>query len=213
MPALVISIDGTDFSGKTTVANLLVETLRNKNKDRKIIFKRTELPSTFVTGFFTRILRNSADFVDSRVFALTYALDHLHHFQKVIEPLKNSKDNFVIIQERSFLTCIVYQGLVGDVDLSWLKEINKFNKNVPDLTLILKADIEELLKRKALENKDFDKFELREHLEKQVGAYYNLPPDLAKFYNVEYVDANKDITDIVNDCAERVQQKIDEFFK
>jgi dTMP kinase len=212
MPALVVSIEGTDFSGKSTVANLLVEILRKKY-GKKITFRRTELPSTLVTGFFTKILRNSVDSVSPQVFSLTYALDHLHHFKKVIEPLKNSKENFVVIQERSFLSCLVYQGIIGNVDLDWLEEINKFNKNVPDLTLILKVDIEELLRRKALEMKDFDKFEVRDHLEKEVKVYYNLPPELAKLYNVQYVDANRDVMVVARDCAERIQKKIEEFFK
>jgi dTMP kinase len=213
MSALIVSIDGPDFSGKTTIANLLVEVLREKNRDKKIVLKRTVLPSDLITGSFTKILRNSADTVSSQVFALTYALDHLHHYDKVIKPSKESKENIVIIQERSLLTSFIYQGLLGDVSLDWLKEINKFDKNYPDLTLILKVDLEELLKRKSLVNKEFDKFEVSEHLKKQVNVYYNLPEELVKQFNVEYVDASDNPWDIAERCAKRVQEEIDKIFK
>ena len=213
MPSLIVSIDGPEFCGKTTIANLLIEILRHRNKNKKIIFKRTELPSSSVTGYFTDILRNSNDAVSSKVFALLYALDHLNHFQQVIEPIKASKENFVIIQERSLLTSYVYQGLIGDVDFTWLKEINKFDKNIPDLSLILKVDINELLRRKGLENKNFDKFEVKEHLEKQIKTYYNLPADLVKQFHVEYIDTNDEPLTVAEKCAERIQKEIDKIFK
>jgi dTMP kinase len=213
MPALIVSIEGTDFSGKTTIANLLIEILREKNRDRKIIFKRTEVPSNLISGSFTKILRNSADKISSNVFALCYALDHLHHFEKEIVPLKESKEFYVVIQERSLLSTYIYQGIIGDVDFNWLKEINKYDKNFPDLALILKIDIEELLKRKVVENKQFDKFETKEHVEKQTNIYYNIPKDLAKTFNVEYVDANGAPIEVANRCAIRIQKEIDRFLK
>jgi dTMP kinase len=213
MPTLVVCIDGTDFSGKTTISNLLLELLREKNKNRDIIIKKTVLPSDLITGSFTKILRNSADIISSKVFALAYALDHLHHYETVIKPLEEEGKNFVVIQERSLLTTYIYQGIVGDVDFNWLKEINKFDKNIPDLTLILKVELDELLKRKSLENKVFDKFEVKEHLERQIEAYSNIPEDLAKQFHVEYIDANEDPIDVASKCADRVQKEIDKKFK
>jgi thymidylate kinase len=210
MSLLIVSIDGPDLCGKTTVANLTLELLREKNKN--ITFKRTELPSNTVVGYFTDILRNSSDDVSSEVFALCYALDHLHHYQRVIEPMKAAKGNFVIVQERSLLTSFIYQGIIGNVDFDWLKEINKFDKNISDLSLILKVDMKELLKRKSIENKSFDKFEVEEFLEKQTKTYYNLPADLVKQFNVEYIDANEEPFSVAKKCAERIQKEIDKKF-
>ena len=211
MPALIISIDGPDFSGKSTIANLLVEILRKNNKD--IIFKRTEVPSTLSTGFFTKILRNSSDHVSSTVFALTYATDHLHHYETVIKPLKESEKNFVVIQERSLISTYIYQSLIGKTDLKWLKEINKFDKNIPDLTLLLKISLNETMKRSQLEKRDFDKFETPEHLEKEIKVYYNLPEELVKEFNVEYAEANNSPEENAGRYAKRIQELIDEKFK
>lgn len=213
MPALVVSIDGPDLSGKTTIANLLVEILRRNNKDKDIIFKRTEVPSTLTTGFFTKILRNSADNVSSSVFALAYAADHLHHYETVVKSLKEEKENYVVIQERSLLSTFIYQSLIGKTDLDWIRKINKFDKNIPDLTLILKVLTGEIIKRSRLEKRDHDKFETPQHLEDEVKIYYNLPEELVKEFNVEYIDANDAPEDIAERCAKRIQKKIDEKFK
>jgi len=213
MPALIVSIDGTDFSGKTTIANLLLELLREKNRNKKIFFKRAVLPSNLITGSFTKILRNSADDISPHIFSLCYALDHLHHYEKEILPLKEAKDFFVVIQERSLLSIFIYEGIIDNVDFEWLKEINKFDKNYPNLTLILKVDIEELIKRKKIENRQFDKFETTEHLEKQSKIYYNLPKDLVKMFNVEYVDANLAPIEVAELCAQRIQKEIEKFLK
>ena len=97
MPVFVVSIDGTDFSGKSTVSNLIVEYLRPVLRGRKIEIKKTELPSTLITGHFTKVLRNSSDKISQKVFALTYALDHLHHYESFIKPLEKSDKQYVVI--------------------------------------------------------------------------------------------------------------------
>jgi dTMP kinase len=208
MPALVISIDGPDFTGKTTIANLLVEVLRERHHEKNVSFKRTELPSNLLSGIFTKILRNSSDRISSKAFALSYALDHLHHFESYLKPLKKSKQKFVVIQERSLLSTWIYQGIVGDVDFTWLKEINKFDENIPDLTLILKVEPSELMKRKNMEKRDFDKFEVEEHLKKIIEVYYNLPANLKKQFNVEYIEANDNPMSIAKRCADLIEKKI-----
>ena len=215
MPALIVSIDGPDFSGKSTIANLLVEILRRNNKD--IIFKRTEVPSKLTTGLAVKTLRNysfdSSNNVSSNVFALAYATDHLHHYQALIKPLKESKENFVVIQERSLLSTYIYQSLIGKTDLKWLEEINKFDKNIPDLTIVLKISLGEIIKRSQLEKRGFDKFETPQHLEEELKVYYNLPEELVKDFNVEYIEANDSPEDIAERCAKRIQKEIEERFK
>jgi len=211
MPALIVAIEGPDFSGKSTIANLLVEILRRNNKN--IFFKRTEIPSTLTTGFFTKILRNSADDVSSEVFSLAYAADQLNHYQIVIKPLKESKERYVVIQERSLLSTFLYQSVIGKSEMNWVKEINKFDKNIPDLTIVLKLDLDEILKRSSLEKRDFDKFEVKKHLEEEVKAYNNPPAELVRQFNIRYVDADTDPENIAKRCGEIIQREIDRFFK
>lgn len=212
MPALVISIDGPDFSGKTTIANLTIELLREVNKNKNLSFRRTNLPSSLTTGTFTSILRNSSDKFSPEVFTLVYAADHVHHFNTQIKPLKESGQKFVVIQERSLLTTFLYQSILGDIKLDWVREVNKFDKNIPNITLILKLDIDELVRRKKLENRQSDEFETAEHLEKQVKNYYNLPKELIEEFNVEYIDANNSPLIVAGKCARRIQKELETVF-
>jgi dTMP kinase len=212
MACFIVSIDGPDFCGKTTIANLLVELLRQKNSEKDITFKRTALPSELITGSFTKILRNSADKVVQEEFALCYALDHLHHYNNVISQLENTENKYVIILERSLLSTYIYQALIGGVDLEWLREINKYCKTKPNITFILKVDIEELMKRAELEKRGFDKFEAKEWLEKEIKVYYNLPEVLKKEFNVELIDANDEPLEVAEKLAEKIQKEIEKFF-
>jgi len=200
MPALVISLEGPDFTGKSTISSLIVEKLRRTYSENGIIIKKTEVPSIMVTGFFPKVLRGLKDKPSSRVIALAYAADHLYHYENYIKQLDEREEKYVIIQERSLLSTFVYQGILGDLDLDWLKEINKYDKNIPDLTLVLKVDYNELIRRKSIEKREYDIYEKDEFLKKEISIYYNLPEELKKEFNVVYVDANKNVDEVVREC-------------
>jgi dTMP kinase len=207
MPALIVAIEGPDFSGKSTIANLLIEILRKNNKN--IFFKKTSAPSQLITGVFSRILSNSASSVSSEVFSLAFAADFLHKYETVIKPLMESKENYVIVEDRCILSTIVYQSLIGKSNIEWIREINKFTEYRPDLTLVLKLSLDEIMKRSSLEKKDFDKFETKKHLEDEFIIYDNLPPEIEKEFKVQYIDADKDPERIARECSDIIQKEID----
>ena len=201
---IIVSLDGPDFCGKTTVTNLLVEFFKSKPN---LTVLKTRLPSDFITGIFPKILRNSKEEISSKVFALAYACDHLYHYEKFIKPLEERPENILVLQERSLLSTYIYQSLIGKVDLNWIRELNKFDKNLPNLTLILKVEEQELLRRKQVGRREYDKFEVDEFLKKQIEIYYNLPPELKKEFNVVYVDANKEVLEVAKECEKIIKEK------
>ncbi len=207
MTAFVLSIDGPDFCGKSTIAALLLAELRKRDLGYSV--KRTALPSGLVTGVFTGILRNSRDEIDPRVFALTYAADHLHH-SKWVKSLEESGEDYLIIQERSLLSTYIYQGLMGEVDTAWLREVNRFDKNIPDLSVILEVSLEELLERKKADNRSFDIYETKEKLEKQRELYYDLPEELADEFSVQLVDAERDPEETAEEIADLLEKALEE---
>jgi thymidylate kinase len=193
----VVSLEGPDFSGKSTLATALLMKLREKG----LSVERTELPSRLVTGHFTDILRNSKDKVDPAVFALTYAADHLHHFNT----MKGKKQADVLILERSSLSYFVYQGLVLGVNIDWLRELNKFNGMKPNLTVIVKTPYKELLRRKNIRLGSEDKFEEDAFLKKVNESFMNLPEWMVSEYNVKYFEY-EDNSIIVNKIAELIKK-------
>jgi len=202
MTAFVVSIDGPDFCGKSTITSLLLADLRKRKLG--FMIKKTALPSTLVTGMATSLLRNSRDDVDAKVFALSYAADHLHH-DAWVESLKKSKDKYLVLQERSLLSTYVYQGIIGGLDIKWMREINRFDRNIPQLGIILKLPINELLARKGTDNRSFDVYETTEKLKKQTEIYYNLPTELAKEFNIKVIDADKDPEKVAKEIGDIVE--------
>lgn len=176
--------------------------VREEFPRRKIV--KTALPTTRITGILTNILRNSADKISPEVIALVYAADHLHHWQSLI---KGVAKDAIIIQERSLLSTYIYQGLVGRLDMKWLREINKQCGTKPDVTLIIQAPVDVLASRKAGEN-GHDMFETKEHIQKQVGVYYKLPEELRKEFNVVLVDGSGTVEQVAARCFKVIKKRL-----
>ncbi|RLE60435.1 MAG: hypothetical protein DRN53_06185 [Thermoprotei archaeon] len=210
MVVFIVSIDGPDFSGKTTISNILVELLRRKIPSKAdIVIRRTKLPSNeLVTGSFTGILRSLRIEIAPEEYSLAYALDHLHYYRLKIRPLERCKQKFLVIQERSLLTTFIYQGLIGGVDMNWLREVNKYCRAIPHITFILKVDINELIRRMYIEGRVTDAFESESHIRKQASTYYNLPKDLLEEFNVKYVDATREPFDVAKDVCNTVIEEL-----
>jgi len=190
MSVFIASIDGPDFTGKTTISALLIEELRSYFKG-EVRIKHSILPSDMVTGAFTKMLRSMKEKVSPEVFSLSYALDHLHHNSTVIEPLVEDDRDYIMILERSLLTTMIYQAQMQGADMDWIWEINKYVKYLPDLSIILNVDYEELLRRKEVEKRHFDAFESDEALKKQVDIYSNISDDLKKKFNVHLINCTQ----------------------
>lgn len=179
----IISIEGPDFSGKSTLASALVGKLREGGKQ----VEHMVLPSRMITGIFTELLRNSKDKIDPRVYALVYAADHLHHHLSI----KDMKADVAVL-ERGVVSFFVYQHLILGVDRKWMDEINRFNGTVPDLTIVVKVPVDELIERSRKRAGLKDAFEKEKFIREVAEAFYNLPDWLVKKYNVKYLEHDLD---------------------
>jgi dTMP kinase len=188
----IISIEGPDFCGKSTIADLLLVKLRKTGKR----VEKTRVPTQMITGIFTSLLRNSSSKVEPQVFALTQAADHLHHYFTT-----KDMDIDIMVFERSAVSLFVYQGWTLGADIEWIKELNKYNKTVPDVTVVVKVPIEELIKRSRVRRSLKDSFEKEEFIRKVAKTYYNLPDWIMKKYNVVYMDYDPDIEKMVEKIA------------
>lgn len=210
MSVFIASIDGPDFTGKTTISALLIEELRSYFRG-EVIIRHSVLPSSMVTGAFTKILRAMRDEVSPEVFSLAYALDHLHHNQTVIKQLVEDPRKNLMILERSLLTTMIYQAQIQGADMDWIWEINKYVKYLPDISIILTVNFDELLKRKQVERRDFDQFETDESLKKQVELYANISDELKKKFNVYPIDCtSNDLERIVKRASYQIIKMFEE---
>lgn len=139
MPAgFLIAVEGIDGSGKTTQARLLVEWLGKRGFEARYTCEPT-------SGPFGRILRSMAYArrVDSKVEALLFAADRLHHLERVIMPLLEK--GFIVVSDRYLHSSLAYQS-VATGEQEWVEEINKFARR-PDLGIYLDVGASEGLNR------------------------------------------------------------------
>jgi thymidylate kinase len=193
----IVSLEGPDFSGKTTLANTLLARLRRSGLE----VERMEMPTRMVTGIFTELLRNSKDDTDPKVYAMIYAADHLQHYLSTRD-LKVD----VLVLERGILSYFVYQHLVMGVDREWMEELNRYNRTVPDLTAVVRVPVEDLVRRSRLRVGMGDAFEKEKFLRRVAAAFYDLPDWLVKRYNVEYFPYEKDADKTAAAIAARLEK-------
>jgi len=156
MAGYFITFEGSEKSGKSTQAKLLMNYLIKKG--RKCVFIR-EPGSTSVSEKVRKILLDVRNKNISHISEmLLYMAARAQLIQDVIEPAL--KDNKVVICDRFLDSTIVYQGYGLGLDLEVIKYIGRFATKAitPDLTLLLDLD-----KRKNLYkvNHRKDRIELR----------------------------------------------------
>ena len=124
----LVSFEGVDGAGKTTIARRLVRWLRG----RGFAARYTREPTGGPYGRLLRRLEYGRR-VDPRVEALLFAADRLYHLERVIEPLLG--EGYVVVSDRYLHSSLAYQGAsVGD--LGWVEELNRFARR-PDLGILL----------------------------------------------------------------------------
>lgn len=193
MKGLFITLEGPDGSGKSTVARLLADYLREKGYD---VLTTREPGGTKISEDIRNIILDTKNTNMSYVTeALLYAASRAQHVYQKIKPAK--EEGKIIICERFVLSSLVYQGIGRGLGIENVKAINDFAIQgvEPDITLFFDIPPEVGLKRKNRRDRG-DRLE-REKLEfhKQVYEGYL---SLIKLYEgkIILIDATKTKEDI-----------------
>lgn len=193
MKGLFITLEGPDGSGKSTVARLLADYLREKGYD---VLTTREPGGTKISEDIRNIILDTKNTNMSYVTeALLYAASRAQHVYQKIKPAK--EEGKIIICERFVLSSLVYQGIGRGLGIENVKAINDFAIQgvEPDVTLFFDIPPEVGLKRKNRRDRG-DRLE-REKLEfhKQVYEGYL---SLIKLYEgkIILIDATKTKEDI-----------------
>ncbi|MFW9873815.1 MAG: dTMP kinase [Candidatus Thorarchaeota archaeon] len=188
--SLFIVLDGGDGAGTTTHSHLLKGFLESKGYKVHL----TQEPSKSKIGLLIReFLKNKE--IPPTTDALLFAADRDLHYQNEI--LNKLKDNYIVISDRYLESSIVYQSVQSEkISVDWVKEINKFI-GLPDITIILDVEPKIALARK--QDKDFEKFEDTEFLDKVRNLYLTR----AKIENY-YIISSDDIIEIVQEKIQKI---------
>jgi dTMP kinase len=138
---VLITIEGVDGSGKST----LVAALRESLKDLDPVFTR-EPGSTWVGDAVRRAIAERADPVTE---ALLFAADHAAHLQTVVRPALDA--GRLVISDRYTDSRYAYQAamLEGKIPdpMAWLRALHNGWTVIPDRTFLLLIPVEDALRR------------------------------------------------------------------
>jgi len=204
---MFITLEGIDYSGKTTQAKLLVESLKKTKKE--VIFLR-EPGGTNISEKIRSILLDKQHLELTQIAELFLFSAARHQLvTEVIKPaLKSGK---FVVCDRYDDSTTAYQGYGRGIDLNDVKLINRIATEGlrPDLTFYLDVQIEEIFKRQQSKNVSTDRMEEsgRIFFEKVRKGYLVLAKEEPERFMV--INGNRQIDIIHNEIWEIIKQRIE----
>ena len=141
--AKLISIEGSDGTGKTTQSIALVNNLKKHNNDA--ILAR-EPGGTNIGEILRKILKNDKN-IEPISELLLFQAARTELIEKVIFPALNS--NKIVVVDRYKDSTLAYQGFGRGLDMELITLLNSVTtKNLePDLTILLDMPVKEAIHR------------------------------------------------------------------
>ncbi len=200
---MLISVEGIDGSGKSTLIKNVAQLLRAYNLP--VIL--TKEPGGSALGKQLRtILQTQTTPLTPKAEYLLFAANRAQHFHEVIMP--NLQQHNLIISDRMADSSLVYQGYGRGLDLDMLRTINRWAMNTiqPDLTVYIKIPYN-IARDRIAARKQLTTFE-KEHenfIKKLMVGFDEIFTDKK---NVIQLDGTKKPDDIAHHATERIMQWI-----
>lgn len=205
--ARVISIEGGEGAGKSTIIQEIAQYFINQN----IPYIITREPGGVRISERIReiILNKEFSEMDSRTEALLFAAARRQHLvEKVLPAVEEGK---VVIFDRFVDSSLVYQGYVRNIGIEEVYEINQFAIEgfIPDLTLYIDVDpvvgLERINKNPDREINKLDLEGLEFHTKVREG--YHL---IMKTYHqrIVMIDGNQSLADVVKATLKEIEERI-----
>lgn len=170
---LFIVVEGPEGSGKTSVANFLVDYLKEKGETS---FLAREPGGTDVGEKIRSILLSNDLKINERSELLLFLASRAAFVDDIVR--KSLKKGKVIIADRFDFSTFAYQGNGRSLPMDEVKSANNFAKNSiePDLYILLLVDFEEGQRRQVKQGKTKDRMENEdfEFHKKVLKGYRNL---------------------------------------
>ena len=204
----LITIEGVEGSGKSTIINFIKEFLEEKGLH--VVVTREPGGIEIAEQIRTVILDQKNTKMDGRTEALLYAAARRQHLvEKIVPAISDGK---IVLCDRFIDSSLAYQGYARELGIDEVLSINEFaiGTMMPDVTLYLDLDPEIGLKRisrnKGREVNRLDLEELGFHVKVREGyeeVIKRFPARMAR------IDANQEIQAVFLDIQSTLAERLD----
>ena len=204
---MFITIEGTEGSGKTTVAKELAKLLRENGHD--VVHTREPGGTPISESIRNVILDRSHTAMDGRTEALLYAASRRQHLVEKIWPaLKEGK---VVLCDRFLDSSLAYQGYARGLGYDEVLNINLFatENTYPDLTLFFVIKPEDGLQRIAKnKNREVNRLDLEKlpFHQKVYDAFMELTKKFPERFVI--IDASKTLPEVIDDAYNAIVSRM-----
>jgi len=189
---LIVSVEGIDGSGKTTIAKEIERELLKKGF--RTLYTKEPTDSSLGKAIREIVLRNKSTQLPPLTQALLFNADRNYHINSII--IKALKEKKIVIIDRFIDSTLAYQG-ENEEFLNLITTINKIavNSNYPDITFLLDIEPELALQRMRKIFKKNDNFEKLNILTEVRKRYLYIAERDKK--RIKILDASLDIETLV----------------
>ena len=204
---MFITIEGTEGSGKTTVAKELAKLLTSNGYE--VVHTREPGGTPISESIRNVILDKNNTSMDGRTEALLYAASRRQHLVEKIWPaLKEGK---IVLCDRFLDSSLAYQGYARGLGYDEVLNINLFatENTYPDLTLFFVIEPEAGLQRIAKnKNREVNRVELEKLPFHQ--KVYDAVIELSKKFPERYVtiDASQSLENVIKDAYNAILERL-----
>ncbi|MDR3157016.1 MAG: dTMP kinase [Lactobacillales bacterium] len=212
MSGLLITIEGPEGAGKTSIMQSMVPLLRARAKT-SVITTREPGGIPIAEEIREVILSSKNEGMDNKTEALLFIASRREHLVKKVLPAL--KDDKVVIIDRFIDSSLAYQGVGRDLGIRAIESLNEFATDgiKPQLTLYLDVEVEEGLSRIEQNRVDevnrIDLTELSFHKKVREGYLeiaHNNPERVA------IIDASQTFATVVREGLNVIIQRFPEWF-
>lgn len=204
---MFITFEGPEGSGKTTVANIIVQKLEQLGY--KVVHTREPGGTPISEAIRNVILDKKNTNLDPRAEALLYAASRRQHLvEKVWPAIREGK---IVVCDRYLDSSLAYQGGARELGVDNILSVNMFatEGTFPDVTLLFDITPEDGLKRIAANaNREVNRLDLE-----KIDFHHKVHDtflELARKYRDRYIviDASRPLEEVVDQAWTELKKKL-----
>jgi len=197
----LITLEGIDGSGKSTIAKALADHLRQKYP----VVLTKEPGGTHLGTTLRSLVQDKKIARTAKTEYLLFAADRAQHFHEIVIPAL--KDCMIVISDRMADSSLAYQGFGRGLDQGMIHHVNHWvmEGRSPDLVLYLRISPSTALDRVHQRNATLTAFEQKDFMER---VYHGFETIFAHRKEVITIDAEKPLETVITHTLALVDEWI-----